>query len=219
MHKSEDRPILLFDLGNVIVDLDIPATYSGMGTLTQSKQPEFKAFLAESRWLERFETGLLEETTFLEGLVRYANPGVTVADLTEAWNAMLVDIPLPRLDWLKALRKDYKVALLSNTNAIHLRWVHHFLRDRHGINNFESAFFDAVYYSHEIGHRKPDVSCYQWVLQALNSEPRRVLFIDDVAENTEMARTLGIVACTHPVGAEVMHCLPDYLETWSQHQT
>ena len=51
-----------------------------------------------------------------------------------------------------------------------------------------------VYASHEIGCRKPDAESYLHVLKAMNIEPQRTVFIDDLPVNIEAARKVGMHA-------------------------
>lgn len=209
---KHDRPTcLLFDLGNVIVDLDIPATFRALEALAGYRKEALGSFLRTQRWMERFEVGEFNDAAFVEGILAYTD-GRSEKEVRDAWNAMLLAIPRERLDWLAGLRSKYEVALLSNTNGIHLAWVYEYLEREHGITSYEEHCFDRAFYSHLIGRRKPESECYSLVLDAMCRRPGEVLFIDDVAENTAAASDLGIRVATHPVGAEIMECLEGYLE-------
>lgn len=204
-------PYLLFDLGNVIVDLDIPATYRALSDLTRSRAADFEAFLRREQWLERYETGGLEDEPFIEGILDFAEPGAGSDDVINAWNAMLVHIPLERLDWLAGLRSSFRVGLLSNTNNLHLAWVYTYLERRYGLRDFEAACFDEVYYSHHIRLRKPARECFDFTVAAIGVPPGEILFIDDLPDNTAAARASGLRAVTHRPGREIMDWLDHYL--------
>lgn len=210
--QQEMKPTyLLFDLGNVIVDLDIPATYQAMAALGGGHVEALQSFLEKERWLERYETGAIADDDFVEGILAYARPGITGQDVRDAWNAMLVHIPEERLQWLEGLRQSFRVGLLSNTNGIHLSWVYGYLETAYGIRDFEARCFDDVYYSHQIGYRKPDEACYRHALACIGRPAGEVLFIDDLEENTRAARAIGIRAATHLSGREIREWLPAYL--------
>ena len=51
--------------------------------------------------------------------------------------------------------------------------------------------FEKVYYSHEIGLRKPNADIFQYVLSDTGIDPDETMFIDDFIENIETARQLG----------------------------
>lgn len=209
--RTEQPSCLLFDLGNVIVDLDIPATARSLEMLAGTRKEELNAFLLANRWLERYEVGEFSDETFLDGIKSCLPEGITSQQVRDAWNAMLLHIPLARLHWLAGLRNKYRVALLSNTNGIHLDWVHDHLLQEYGLTGYEAYCFDTTFYSHRIGQRKPETACYKLVLEKLRLNARDVLFIDDVPENTAAAASLGIRTATHPVGSEIMDRLEGYL--------
>jgi FMN phosphatase YigB (HAD superfamily) len=211
--KTTNRPYLLFDLGNVLIDLDIPATYHALEDLTRLQASAFKAFLDEKAWLHHYETGQLSDEEFLNGLLAFATPGTSLDTLKTAWNAMLKGIPVQRLRWLAHLRNAFNVGLLSNTNGIHLAWVHHYLNVTHKVTDFEQRFFDHVFYSHHIGAKKPDPESFERVLHTLNIASGDILFIDDLEDNVRAAIAAGMKAVHHPVGEEIMFCLPDYLRS------
>jgi len=82
------------------------------------------------------------------------------------------------------LKKDYKLAVLSNINALHYRYIK---------NNF-SVFnnFDNVFTSFEMKAKKPDPEIYQKALGALGVSPEKAFYTDDRPELIEKARELGI---------------------------
>jgi glucose-1-phosphatase len=206
-------PYLLFDLGNVIVDLDIPATYRALADLTRGRARPFERFLQEERWLDRYETGALSDQEFIAGILDHADPDTPPEAVVDAWNAMLVHIPSERLEWLADLRSRYQVGLLSNTNGLHLQWVHDYLDRQLGIRDFEDRCFDEVYYSHRIGYRKPAEECFRHTIRAIGRPAREILFIDDLEDNTAAARACGMRAATHPAGREIREWLDHYLQT------
>jgi len=81
--------------------------------------------------------------------------------------------------------------LLSNTNALHVPYFVSLLKTQHGFEEMESLF-EKVYYSHELGMRKPDRAIYEFVLRDAGIVPEETLFIDDREENILAARELGI---------------------------
>jgi HAD superfamily hydrolase (TIGR01509 family) len=94
---------------------------------------------------------------------------------------MLLDLPRERLEILQALRKNYTVALFSNTNAIHLEEVYKIaLRDT-GFATFENHF-DKEYYSHTFHQRKPDTEAFLALLEENGWLAEETLFLDDTMD-------------------------------------
>ena len=175
---------LIFDFGDVFLNLDKAATSRELKRL---KIPEFTEQLL--RLNEEYEKGLLTSEEFISAYQRefeFLEPH----DFTKSWNAILLDFPQYRLDFLKKLTKEgkYKLILLSNTNNIHIDWV------KENVPFFEEFknCFDAFYLSQEINLRKPDASIYEFVLRNHQLEPHEALFIDDTPANTEAAAKIGI---------------------------
>jgi len=84
------------------------------------------------------------------------------------------------------------VAVMSNTNAAHVLWLDEYLP--------ELREFDLVMMSNEVGLIKPDPAIFETALELLNVAPQQAIFIDDIAENVEAARTLGLAGIVHARG-------------------
>lgn len=203
---------LLFDLGNVLFDLDIPATERELAVLLGERATEFRSWTIHNQFFERYETGRISDSDFVGQINQYCLPGTKNEEIISAWNAMLVGMTLERLTWLKELRQTYRVALLSNTNALHIKWVHHYLEQTYQIIRFEEDYFDRVYYSHEIAARKPNEEAFRFVLEELGVSPGEVLFMDDVEGNIQSAGEMGIQAVLHIPKTEIIEKFPRYLE-------
>jgi len=196
MHSKKVRN-LLFDLGNVIIDLDLDKTHDG---LKQLFRKDADKNIIDRIFIE-YECGRVSTDIFLNTLLGQCSHKVQAFDLIETWNSMLVGIPEYRLEMLLLLRKDYNVYLLSNTNSIHLDWVHDYLYRIHNVDDFERTFFDQVYYSHLVGDRKPLASFYKYVIDDVFMTPEITLYMDDIKENIDAAKKLGFL--TYQVTPEV----------------
>ena len=62
--------------------------------------------------------------------------------------------------------------------------------------------FEKVYYSYEMGMRKPNPSIYSSILNKHDLSPKRTLFVDDKKANTDAAASLGINIWNLKVGEE-----------------
>lgn len=175
---------IIFDFGDVFLNLDKPAT------ARELKKLQVLSFSEEMlRHNQQYEKGLISSEEFIAGYCQ-SFPEITTEALTKSWNAILLDFPPHRLEFLKRLKNDsrFYLVLLSNTNHIHIDWV------KQNISFFEEFkdCFDAFYLSQEINLRKPDAEIYNFVLDRHDLKPEETLFIDDTAENTAAASKLGI---------------------------
>jgi putative hydrolase of the HAD superfamily len=175
---------IIFDFGDVFLNLDKPAT------ARELKKLEISHFSDEMlKKNQLYEKGLITSEEFIGHYCR-TFPKLTPDEFTNSWNAILIDFPEHRLDFLKKLKKEgkYELILLSNTNHIHIDWV------KQNVPFYEEfrSCFDAFYLSQEINFRKPDAEIYKYVLEQHDLNPEETLFIDDTSENTLAAAELGI---------------------------
>lgn len=195
---------LIFDFGNVLFDLDLPRIPKGFQRLLGDQYPEAQEKLARDRVFELYETGGLTSEEFIDALRFCASPALSAEAVTEVWNSIFLDMPRERLDMLLRLRQNYKVFLLSNINEMHEHWIADYMLRKHGVTDFESTFFDGVYYSHLVRLRKPDREIYEYVLADAELKPEQTLFFDDLEVNVQAASELGIRGIVHPLGTEII---------------
>jgi putative hydrolase of the HAD superfamily len=182
---------IIFDLGGVLLNIDYQRTNQAFIDLGVQNFSELYSQFHANALFENLETGRVSEKDFVSRLKEHIPGRVTDAQVIAAWNAMLLDYPLARLQLLQQLRLHYNLYLLSNTNAIHLREVNAILERSRGIPSL-AAFFDKSYYSHLMGCRKPEKEAYEMILNENGLHPEETLFIDDTLPNIEAARELGI---------------------------
>lgn len=198
---------LLFDLGNVIIDIDIDGAKTRIKALLDPNHPGKDVENELLFNIEKFEIGAITTNDFLKIMLKYAKPGVTEIDMIEAWNSMIVGIPTYRLTMLEKLRENYNVLLLSNTNALHLEWVHDYFKNDLGESEFDHRYFDDTYYSHLIKLRKPDAACFEHVIEESYITPQRTLFIDDFEINIHTAKKIGFQTHLSPANEEIAEVL------------
>jgi FMN phosphatase YigB (HAD superfamily) len=183
---------IVFDFGNVLFDLDLSAIGREIQRLVGDQYETVRERLQRSGVFELYETGGLTTEEFVDA-IRLAGPAPLSAEqVTAAWNSIFIGMPRERFDMLLCLRQQYNVFLLSNINDLHATWIDDYMLREHGITDFQSRYFDGVYYSHLIRLRKPDREIYEYVLADAEILPQETLFIDDLEENVKAAREVGI---------------------------
>jgi epoxide hydrolase-like predicted phosphatase len=181
---------IIFDLGAVILNIDYQATQKAFEALGISAN----GFYSKQQQVELFdllETGKISEEEFVEALQKESSLPITHSQIIHAWNSILLDFPIRRLQILQQLQLHYATYLLSNTNEIHEKAFNTILQQTCGYPNL-AVFFDKVYLSHRVGLRKPDATIFELVLSQNNLLPYETLFIDDSVQHIEAAKTLGI---------------------------
>ncbi len=182
---------VVFDFGNVIINIDVPRTFQTFASLTGKKQEAVEKLIADSQLFKRYETGQFEDDEFREIVRQTLGFPLSDKEIDEAWNSLLLDIPKERIELISALRLKYPIYLLSNTNHIHIKASNCYIK-----RNFNGYilhdWFDKLYLSYEMGLWKPEKSIYYSVLKDLNLAPNEVLFLDDNKANIESAKEIGI---------------------------
>ncbi len=186
---------IIFDLGGVILDIDVLRTINGFKGIGLGEISDTNIAHSSFPFLEKYETGKISTEEFRDEIRRAS--GTEVADelIDTVWNNMLIGIEPGKIDLLISLRSQYRLLLLSNTNAMHEVIYNNMLKETTGIGNL-SELFDDVYYSHTIHMRKPDREIFEYVLSAAGLVPEETLYIDDSKIHIESAAKLGIV-CYH----------------------
>jgi len=193
---------IIFDLGGVIINLDIPRTIAAFNQLSPKPFESIYTQLQQTPVFDLFDKGLVSEQEFLNALKVAIDADIDNDELLTAWNAMLLDFPKNRLELLTTLNSKYRLFLLSNTNETHIREFERTLQQSQGYQNLE-PFFEKVYYSCRMGMRKPDTEIFEAVLKENQLVPEETIFIDDTIHHVEGALKAGIQAHLLPKHKEV----------------
>ena len=136
-------------------------------------------------------------------------PEVSDEEIDNAFNEFLVGIPVTRLEALRALRKDYKIYLLSNTNPI---MINSRIAEEFRKEGFEMAdYFDGIFTSYEAGCCKPGKEIFDYTEREGHIKPDETLFFDDSQANVDAARSYGFNAVLVKPGDEFKNLLDEFL--------
>ena len=182
---------LLFDLGNVLLPIDLSFTYQAFSQLSTSfSSEEIQSKINnEGLWLG-YEAGLLTDEEFRDLLRDKLDLDCSNDEFDQAFSALLLDFPPNVYSFLQELTSNFELYLLSNTSVIHSRI---FLNNQLGPKG-ENLFglFKKAHFSYEMGLVKPNPLIYQQVLKENNLKAEEIVFFDDNAANIKSAITLGI---------------------------
>ena len=138
-----------------------------------------------------YEIGRIDSEEFRNQLRAFSKLSVKDTEIDIAWNAMLLEIPADRANWIYEATQNFNCVVLSNTNDIHINYFEPFF-DKVTPYGHPQNIFQKLYYSHEIGERKPDAASFEHVLNDTGFEPSKTLLLDDLKDNLETARKLGM---------------------------
>lgn len=203
---------IIFDFGNVIIDLDLHRFEHNFHALLGIPQG---SDLAKERAIYKiiasYERGQINTEVFINRIIKSSPQSVQALDVIQCWNSMLVGIKPEKLSFLKDLKKKYQLYILSNTNPLHIEWVHKHLTKVHNVDDFGNHYLHGVFYSHELKMAKPEPRIYHSVQLKLDIQPEEIFFIDDREENIQGARDAGWTAAIHDPGLPLRKTLHSIL--------
>jgi putative hydrolase of the HAD superfamily len=207
---------IIFDLGGVLLDIDLPycmrsvqalgidfnamsaQTSKDASTTSAGMKPAVMGEgLVANGALHLYQIGGISTEDFLSGIQQLCHPGTTRQQVIDAWNTCCIGIPQYRLEKVKQLRQQgYRIHMLSNTNDAHWQDI---VNRCFGGQDIVNQLFEHVFLSQEMHMAKPNDDIYLQVLDTLQSTAGECLFIDDSTPNIQAAAALGF----HTIHAEV----------------
>jgi len=187
LRRFDGIEVFLFDLGGVIIDIDVQRSVQGFEALG------FKGIdkeISKSHHLglfKAFERGEIDNSEFIATLMKKVESDISEESIIQAWQMMLGDFPIERVRILEELHQHYPTYILSNTNGIHLD---KFSKMAKGYKHIEDLFTDA-YYSFRLGCSKPEKCAFEKVINDSGIKPETSLFLDDSELNLKAAEELG----------------------------
>ena len=182
---------IIFDLGGVILNIDIRKTKEAFHRIGFPEIDKLFGLGHADSFFKDHENGRVSDEEFIDKIVEKLGGNITPQQVVDAWNALLLDFPPSRIQYLKELKKHYRLFLFSNTNGIHQAAFSQLYRSEFGGESMDDLF-EKAYYSHSAGFRKPDPEGFIHILKENNLVPEETIFIDDALVNVEAANALGI---------------------------
>lgn len=181
---------IILDLGGVLINLDFQKLNESLKKLglenAFSKTKQIDLF-------DKLEEGKISEEIFLIEFKNLTTKKHSNKEIIDAWNSILLDLPIERIELLKNLGKKYRLFLFSNTNSMHIKEVYNILNRTYGIRNL-NPYFEKIYLSNELGIRKPKVEGFQKIITSHNLKLNETLFIDDSLQHISGAKEAGLQA-------------------------
>ncbi len=197
---------LIFDLGGVIINLDLDRTFLEIAGFMGVEPFELRQAYVNHPFLREYELGNIDTRTFRKKFREMLRADLEDKHLDELWNSMLKEIPRERIQWILDLKKKYQVVLLSNTNELHIIETNSKLSK--GSPSSLEELFDKVYYSFVMHKRKPDRETFEYVLKDLGKKPVECMLFDDAPDNIDTAAELGLRYVHVPYNDLTLSMLP-----------
>lgn len=177
---------ILFDLGNVIVPFDIHRGYKALSANCGLPEEEVATRIRDSGLYTIYETGGLETAEFLDRFSQLLGLRASYAEFREIWNSIFFPETSTSEELIRALKKNYRLVLLSNTNELHFGWI----REKYP----HLSHFDDYTLSYEVKAMKPDEHIFADAVAKGQCAPGECFFTDDIADYVAAARRFGIDA-------------------------
>ncbi|MDH3251288.1 MAG: HAD family phosphatase [Ignavibacteria bacterium] len=174
---------VIFDFGNVLSRFDVGKLVRALSPFTDLPPTAVRRAFMDDDLAVRYETGLVTTDEFITTILHRGRLSMTKEAFVAAYTGIFEPIHAT-MDLVRALKPNYTVSLLSNTNELHFE---HVIRK---IDVF--GLFDTVTLSFRVKAMKPAAKIYQDALAQVNLGPEQCVFIDDLEENIDAARKLGI---------------------------
>lgn len=174
---------VVFDLGQVLVRFDYKYFVDKVNKIKPGIGEQFIELYKQNYHIHRdFEKGLISEKVFIDQMLEYLDHKIDGETFCRYWSdifSLNVDV----VALLPEIKKNFKLYLVSNTNSIH---------QKYGYQHYEFLkIFDKLFLSHEVGFVKPEKEIYQAVEKFSGFPSNEHIFIDDILEYVEAAKSIG----------------------------
>ena len=175
---------IIFDIGRVLIRVDISRAMEGLASgLSLTPEEVWSAIQNDPHWMD-WQEGRISPRDWHLHLTKRLGASLTFEQFSEVWNRALDPNPIHSESFLENLSKNYRLALLSNTDPIHMS---------HEEARFPFfRFFPIRIYSYRVGASKPDPIIYRQALQACKVRAEEAVYIDDIEAYAEAASRLGM---------------------------
>lgn len=175
--------VIVFDLGNVLLPFDYTEMINKFNELDHGLGNRFaEQYKNNYEYHRDFERGKIPRNDFVSTMLERLEHKITGEEFCKMFSEIFT-LNKNVIDLLPILKKNYTLCLLSNTNEIH---------EEYGYNHYEFLKnFDKLFLSHEIGHVKPEKEIYAAVENYTGKQPYEHLFIDDILEYVNGAKSCG----------------------------
>lgn len=175
---------IIFDIGRVLVRVHVARAMSGLADgVSLSPEEVWSALEKDPRWKD-WQEGRMSPQDWHLHVSRRLGSKLSFEQFVDVWNRALDPTPIHEDAFLAKLGKKYRLAVLSNTDPLH---VAH-LEKTYGF--FE--LFPARIYSCRVGASKPNPVIYKEALQACKVRAQEAVYVDDVPAYAQAASQLGM---------------------------
>lgn len=204
------RKAIIFDMGGVLVDLDIDGCKDafrrnlGYENIDEIIDPCHQKGI----WGD-LEEGILPEDEFRSIILAESRPGASAKEVDDAMSKILSGISPYKAELLRKMSRSYDLYMLSNNNSICLPYAAEMFAEA-GVP-LESTFI-RCFMSFEMKALKPSQTFYKKVMEEIGIPAEDMVFIDDSQANVDGALRAGLPAVFYRPGTDLSSLLAEVLE-------
>ncbi|MEN5018338.1 glucose-1-phosphatase [Erwinia sp. Eh17-17] len=178
--------LYIFDLGNVIVDIDFNRVLGVWSDLSRVPLATLQSRFKMGESFHQHERGEISDEEFAQKMCEELELPLSYEQFAAGWQAVFVGVRPEVIAIMQKLREQgERVVILSNTNSLHCEfWPSEYPQ--------VAAAADKIYLSQEMGLRKPEPEIFQRLLNEEEFSAEEAIFFDDNPDNIEAARQSGI---------------------------
>jgi HAD superfamily hydrolase (TIGR01509 family) len=185
MAKLETPKLAIFDLGNVVFQVDWEPMFQIWSESSNVSIEQLRQNFKFDENFEAFERAVLTPEEFYKNLCRNLNANFSYSDFVRGWNAIYQNEFVGIDVILNKLKSKLELVAFTNTNEVHsLIWPERYKQTL--------SHFKRIFSSSEIGIRKPKHEGFYYVLNNCGFLPEETIFFDDLESNIRAASSIGI---------------------------
>ena len=177
---------VMFDLGNVVVDVNESKLFKELAEKSDKNQGHIKRAWEKSKARKSFEKGQLSSFEFYQKFCSDIGARINYDEFKSIYcHIFTLNKNVEKLIH-KLKDEGYKLVLISNTDALHF----HYLETHFKI----VKQFDELALSYKLGVRKPNPRIYFKAIKMANESASDCAYFDDISEFVWTARLLRVKA-------------------------
>jgi glucose-1-phosphatase len=183
---SDQIKVIVFDLGRVLIDFDHQIAAKKIAELTRKDPQKIFELFFDSQLIQSFERGKISAEDFFVSVSRLLGLELSFEKFLSIWNQIFFLSEENKSVYAlgKGLKKNLRLALLSNINILHFEYLK---------SNFPVFdIFNDIFLSCEMGFIKPEPEIYLRVISSLGVLPGEIFYVDDRPELIEASLKLGL---------------------------
>ncbi len=177
---------ILFDLGKVLVDFNFETGVQALHAACSISRDRLEEVLWDENCIRRYERGEISTSEFHAYLRETADLQMDLPGFRQTWSSVFLPGGIVSEELLTALKRNYPLILVSNTNEAHIDHVR--------ANYRLLDYFDHTVLSYEVGSLKPDRKIFEHAITVSGYPASELFFTDDREENILVAAELGMHA-------------------------